>query len=104
MTRRVLKRTGTIGLERRGRTASGLNLTRQTWPHSRDENSCERRCASMKPETEEHLKKVEGALAEANHILAQQDYPDNSRTVIVIGLLATMIEHHRAMLRSEEHT
>ncbi len=52
----------------------------------------------MKPETEEHLKKVEGAVAEANHILAQHDYPDNSRTVIVVGLLATMIEHHRAML------
>jgi len=52
----------------------------------------------MKTETEEHLKKVEGAVAQANHILAQHDYPDNSRTVIVIGLLATMIEHHRAML------
>lgn len=52
----------------------------------------------MKSETEEHLKKVEGAIAEANHILAQHDYPDQSRTVIVIGLLATMIEHHRAML------
>lgn len=52
----------------------------------------------MKPETEEHLKKVEGAAAGANHILAQRNYPDNSRTVIVIGLLATMIEHHRAML------
>jgi uncharacterized protein DUF6988 len=61
-------------------------------------SSCDTRWAFMKPETEEHLKKVEGAVAEANHILAQHDYPDNSRTVIVIGLLATMIEHHRAML------
>lgn len=52
----------------------------------------------MKPQTEDHLKKVEGAVAEANHILAGHDYPDNSRTVIAIGFLATMIEHHRAML------
>ena len=61
-------------------------------------SSCDRKCASMRPETEEHLQKVESAAAQANHILAQHDYPDNSRTVIVIGLLATMIEHHRAML------
>lgn len=47
---------------------------------------------------EEHLKKVESAIAETNHIIAQHDYPDNSRTVIVIGLLATMIEHHKSML------
>src|SRR5579863_2536984 len=37
-------------------------------------SSCDRRCASMKPETEEHLRKVEGAVAEANHIPAQDDY------------------------------
>ena len=52
----------------------------------------------MKPETEDHLQKIESAISEAGHILAQHDYPDDSRTVIVIGLLATMVEHHRAML------
>jgi hypothetical protein len=52
----------------------------------------------MRSEITEHLKKVEGAIAEANHILAKHDYPDNSRTVIIIGLLATMMEHHKAML------
>jgi uncharacterized protein DUF6988 len=52
----------------------------------------------MKPETEAHLKKVESAMLEASHILATQDYPDNSRTVIVIGFLATMVEHQKAML------
>lgn len=49
-------------------------------------------------EVEGHLKKVEGAVAEAHRILAQHNYPDNSRTVIAIGLLATMIEHHHGML------
>jgi hypothetical protein len=52
----------------------------------------------MKPETVEHLKKVEKAIADANHILAKHTYPDDSRTVMVIGLLSTMIEHHRSML------
>ena len=52
----------------------------------------------MRPETEEHLNRVEGAIAQADHILGQHNYSDNSRTVIVIGLLATMIEHHGAML------
>ena len=49
-------------------------------------------------ELKEHLKKVDDTIAEADHILAQHDYPDNSRTVIVIRLLATMKEHHGAML------
>jgi hypothetical protein len=52
----------------------------------------------MKPETEAHLKQIERVISDANHILAQNDYPDNSRTVVVIGFLATMIEHHRSML------
>lgn len=57
----------------------------------------------MRPETIEHLKKVEGAIADANHILAKHNYPDNLRTVIVIGLLATMMEHHKAMLLLIRH-
>lgn len=52
----------------------------------------------MKPETVEHLKNVEKTIAEANRILATHTYPDDSRTVMVIGLLSTMIEHHRSML------
>lgn len=44
------------------------------------------------------MEKVEGAVAEVSRILALHTYPDDSRTVIVIGLLSTMIEHHRAML------
>jgi hypothetical protein len=52
----------------------------------------------MKTETEVHLKKVEEVIAKATHILAKHSYPDNSKTVLVVGLLATMIEHHRAML------
>jgi hypothetical protein len=47
----------------------------------------------LKPETEEHLKKVEKVVAEANHILARYTYPDDSRTVMVIGYPSIMIEH-----------
>jgi hypothetical protein len=53
----------------------------------------------MKPETEEHLKKVESAIAQANHILSTHTYPNDARTLMVAGLLSTMIEHHRAMLQ-----
>ena len=52
----------------------------------------------MKRETIDHLKKVESVVAQANSILAQHTYPDDTRTVMVVGLLSTMIEHHRSMM------
>jgi hypothetical protein len=52
----------------------------------------------LRPETEEHLKKVEKVVAEVSHILARYTYPDDTKTVMVIGYLSIMIEHHRAML------
>jgi len=52
----------------------------------------------VKPETEKQLEKVAAAVAQVSHILAKHDYPDKSRIVMVIGLLATMVEHHKAML------
>jgi len=52
----------------------------------------------MTPETEAHLKRVEETVAEASRILALHTYPDDSRTVTVIGFLSTMVEHHKSML------
>jgi hypothetical protein len=52
----------------------------------------------MKPETEEHLKKVEQVIWQVNNTLAEFTYPDDTKTVMVIGFLSAMIEHHRAMM------
>jgi hypothetical protein len=52
----------------------------------------------MKPETTEHLNKVEAAIREGKGLLAKYGYPDDLRTVIVIGFVDQMIEHHEAML------
>jgi hypothetical protein len=52
----------------------------------------------MKPETEAHLNDVENTVGEASHVLALHRYPDDTKTVMVMGFLSTMIEHHKAML------
>jgi hypothetical protein len=52
----------------------------------------------MEPKTEAHLKDVEQTAGEVSRILAANTYPDDTRTVMVVGFLSTMIEHHKAML------
>ncbi len=52
----------------------------------------------MEPETAEHLNKVEEVIEQVKHLLARHGYPDNLRTVIVIGFISQMVEHHEAML------
>jgi len=52
----------------------------------------------VKPETTEHLNKTENAIREAKKLLAKHGYPDTPRTVIVIGFMDQMIEHHESML------
>ena len=52
----------------------------------------------MTPETTEHLNKVEAAIREAKRLLARHGYPCDLRTVIVIGFIDQMVEHHEAML------
>jgi hypothetical protein len=52
----------------------------------------------MKPETESHIKDVEKTIGEVSRILALHTYPDDTKTVMVMGFLSTMIEHHKAML------
>ncbi len=49
-------------------------------------------------ETGEHLSRVERAIQEAKRLLAEHGFPDTPRTVVVIGLIDQMIEHHEAML------
>jgi hypothetical protein len=53
----------------------------------------------MQPKTTAHLEQVEKIVDEAHKILSKHAYPDNTRTVLVAGFLATMIELHGAMLR-----
>jgi hypothetical protein len=52
----------------------------------------------MKAKLREHLKKVRETVAEVVRLLALHKYSDDSRTVIVAGLLFTIIEHHRSTL------
>jgi hypothetical protein len=52
----------------------------------------------MSPETIEHLNQVEAAVREAKRLLAMHGYPHDLRTVLVIGFITQIIEHHDAML------
>lgn len=52
----------------------------------------------MTQETIEHLNQVEGAVGQAKRLLAVHGYPDDLRTVMVIGFVDQIIEHHEAML------
>ena len=52
----------------------------------------------MKAKLREHLKKVRETVTEVVRVLALHKYPDDSRTVMVAGLLFTIIEHHRSIL------
>jgi hypothetical protein len=52
----------------------------------------------MSPETIKHLDTVEEIMRKAKPILARNSYPDDSRTVIVMGTVTQIIEHHEAML------
>lgn len=56
-----------------------------------------RHSITMTKETIDHLDKVEAAIRAAKLLLARNGYPDNLRTVVVIGFLDQMIEHHEAM-------
>lgn len=53
----------------------------------------------MQPKTTAHLEQVEKLVDETHKVLSKHTYPDNLRTVLVAGFVATMIELHGAMLR-----
>lgn len=52
----------------------------------------------MTPETTEHLNTVEAIMRKAKATLARHRYPDDLRSVVVMGTLTQIIEHHEAML------
>jgi hypothetical protein len=54
----------------------------------------------MTPETTQHLNTVEGVIVKAKAILARHSYPDDLRSVVVMGTLTQIIEHHEAVLLS----
>ena len=52
----------------------------------------------MKPELVEHLDKARDTVSEVERIVSSHRYPSDTRTVMVMGLLSTIIQHHRGML------
>jgi len=59
----------------------------------------------MTPETTAHIGQVEAAIEKLKALLNGKQFPDDLRTVIVIGTLDQMIEHHASILlliRSEK--
>src|SRR3974390_512655 len=53
----------------------------------------------MKLELARHLDKTGDTVNEVVRIVSSHEYPSDTRTVMVRGLLATIIEHHRSILR-----
>jgi len=53
---------------------------------------------SDNPTLHEHLLRVEKAVQSVKPLLGNHEYPDDYRTVVVIGVVAQMIEHHEAIL------
>ena len=52
----------------------------------------------MKLELARHLNKVRDTVTEVERIVSSHKYPSDRRTVMVMGLLSTIIQHHRSML------
>jgi len=52
----------------------------------------------MKPELAKHLDTVRETVAEVDRIVSAHSYPADRRTVMVMGLLSTIIQHHRSIL------
>ena len=48
--------------------------------------------------TSEHLNGVETAIGKARELLAKHGYPDTPRTVVLLGLISQLVEHHEAVL------
>lgn len=53
----------------------------------------------MKPELVKHLDKVRTTVTEVGRIVSLHGYPSDMRTVMVMGLLSTITQHHRSMLQ-----
>jgi len=53
----------------------------------------------MKPELLEHLDKARDTENQVDRIISSHEYPGDTRTVMVRGLLSTITEYHRSMLQ-----
>jgi hypothetical protein len=53
----------------------------------------------MKAELARHLDKVHDTVGEVDRIVSSHRYPDDKRTVLVAGLLATVIDQHHGVLQ-----
>jgi hypothetical protein len=53
----------------------------------------------MKPELIEYLDKARDTVSQVEGIVSSHGYPDDTRTVMVRGLLSTIMEDHRSMLQ-----
>jgi len=53
----------------------------------------------MKLELSRHLDKARDTVAEVDRLISLHRYPGDMRTVMVRGLLATVMEHHRSILQ-----
>ena len=54
--------------------------------------------SSMTNDVRQHLIKVEAGIQSAKPLLGRHRYPDDYRTVVVIGFIAQLVEHHQAVL------
>jgi hypothetical protein len=52
----------------------------------------------MKPELVDHFRRVRDTVTEVDRFVALHKYPDDTRTVMVMGLLTATIQHHRSIL------
>jgi len=52
----------------------------------------------MKAELAKHLDTARETVAEVDRIVSTHSYPADRRTVMVMGLLSTIIQHHRSIL------
>jgi hypothetical protein len=53
----------------------------------------------MKPQLIEHIDKARDTVTEVDQIVSSRNYPGDTRTVMVRGLLSTVIEHHQSLLQ-----
>jgi hypothetical protein len=53
----------------------------------------------MKPELARHLDKARDTISEVDRIVSSHRYLNDKRTVLVVGLLGTIIQHHRGALQ-----
>jgi hypothetical protein len=52
----------------------------------------------MNAELLKHLDKTIDTVSEVDRVISEHQYPDDRRTLLVMGLLSTIIQHHRSIL------